>query len=198
MANGQVTTGFSSPKIALYTESSGTVSYSGLMVLARGVNVSIAPETSDDNNFYADNVLAESDAGRFTGGELTLEVDGLLDAARKTLMGLPTATTASVSGETVSIYHYDDDQAIPYVGVGFVTRVQSGGVVSYIPTVLKKVKFELPELSAATQEEDIDWQTESLTGHIMRDDSAKHEWRLVGGAVTSEAIAIAVVDSLLS
>lgn len=198
MANGQVTTGFSCPKIALYTESSGTVSYSGLMVLARGVNVTIAPETSDDNNFHADNVLAETDAGRFTGGELTLEVDGLLDAARKTLMGLPTATTASVSGQTVDIYHYDDDQAIPYVGVGFVTRVQSGGVVSYIPTVLKKVKFEIPELSAATQEEEIDWQTESLTGHIMRDDSAKHEWRLVGGAVTSEALAIAVVDSLLS
>lgn len=89
-AAGKVCTGFSKPYVALYSHDGTTITYTSGRVLARGVDVSIEPETSDDNAFYADNVQAENDAGTFTGGTLNLTVDGLLQEAEKLIMGLPT------------------------------------------------------------------------------------------------------------
>ena len=78
-AAGKVITGFSSPYVAKYSASGGTVTYSDGMRLARGVSVSINPEVGDANPFYADNVEAETVPGTFTGGTATLTVDGLLE-----------------------------------------------------------------------------------------------------------------------
>lgn len=172
MAAGKVCTGFSKPYVALYSESSGTISYTSGQQLARGVDVTIEPETGDDNDFYADNVKAESAGKKFTGGTLTLTVDGLLVAAEKLIMGLPTPS----SGDWIP---YDDDQSVPYVGVGFIARYMSGGVESFAPVVLVKCMFNQVQVSAATQEEEIDWQTQELSASIYRGDDAKHTWKYV-------------------
>ena len=50
-AAGKVCTGFSLPYVALYNN--GT--YTSGQKLARGVDVTVSPESSDDNKFYADN-----------------------------------------------------------------------------------------------------------------------------------------------
>lgn len=182
MAAGKVITGFSKPYVAVYSATKGTVSYSDGQVLARGVEVSISPESTDDNNFYADNVLAESDSGRFTGGELTLTVDGLLIAAERLLMGLP---AAGEDGWTA----YGDDQNAPNVGVGFVVRYMSDGVTTYVPIVLAKCKFNQIETTASTQEDEIDWQTTELTATIMRGEDANHNWKFIGADVSTESAA---------
>lgn len=194
MANGRVLTGFSMPWVALYANSGGTISYSGGMPLARGVSVSLDVETSDDNDFYADNVLAETDNQGFSSGTVTLTVDGLKDAARKLIMGI----TASRTAGQVEFEQYDDTQAIPYVGVGFVARYMEDGVTSYVPYILNKVKFNPEGLEAATQEEDIDWQTTELEGSIMRDDSTAHAWKLIGAAQTTEAAAVDAYKAILA
>ncbi len=90
-AAGKVCPGFSKPYVALYSASGTTLTYTSGQKLARGVDVSIEPESSDDNKFYADNVEAETDAGTFSGGTLSLTVDGLLQAAESLIMGLPAA-----------------------------------------------------------------------------------------------------------
>lgn len=180
MAAGKVCTGFSKPYVAMYVANEGTISYTGGRVLARGVNVSIEPNSSDDNKFYADNVQAESADGVFTGGTLTLTVDGLLAAAKKFILGLP---EAGADGFT----DYGDSQVTPYMGVGFIARYMSGGVTTYVPTVIRKTKFALPSISAATQEEEIDWQTQELTATIMRADDANHTWKSEGDDYSSEA-----------
>lgn len=190
MAAGKVITGFSKPYVAVYTANEGTITYNSGQVLARGVEVSISPESTDDNNFYADNVLAESDSGRFTGGEVTLTVDGLLIAAERLIMGLPTAGS---DGWTA----YDDDQNVPNMGVGFIVRYMSDGVTSFVPIVLSKVKFKQFETAAATQEETIDWQTTSLSATIMRGDDARHTWKLVGEDASTEAEAEAALKAKL-
>ena len=182
MANGRVITGFSKPWVATYAESGGTVTYSDAMALARGVEVSIEPETSDDNNFYADNIIAETAAGVFTGGTLTLTVDGLKDAARKLIFGLP---TAGQDGWTA----YGNEMVIPTCGVGFVVRYQEEGAVTYMPIIIPKVVFSLDNTSAATQEDEIDWQTQELTATIKRAEDAKRTWKYVGGALATEASA---------
>ena len=141
MANGRVATGFSMPRVAKYEASGTTVTYTGVMALARGVDVTLSPESSDENIFYADNKSAESAAGEFTGGTVTLTVDGLLDAARNFIFGLPTADS---SGWVA----FGDDMAVPYVGIGYITRYMSDGVTTYVPTVISKARFSLPEKEA--------------------------------------------------
>lgn len=199
MANGRVLTGFSMPWVALYANSGGTISYSGGMPLARGVSVSLDVETSDDNDFYADNVLAETDNQGFSSGTVTLTVDGLKDAARKLIMGITATKSVTVGTDTTVVFEqYDDTQAIPYVGVGFVARYMEDGVTSYVPYILNKVKFNPEGLEAATQEEEIDWQTTELEGSIMRDDSTAHAWKLIGATQTSEAAAVDAYKAILT
>lgn len=189
-ANGRVITGFSKPYIAVYSNNGSTVTYSDGMVLARGVSVSLAPESSDDNNFYADNVTAESAGGIFTGGTATLTVDGLNPTARNLAMGLP---TAGADGWT----SVGDNAAPPYLGVGYIVRYMSGGDVIYVPTVLAKTKLSIPTEDAATQEDQIAWQTTPLEFNLMRDDSANHNWRFIGADCTSEADAEAALRTKL-
>lgn len=191
MANGRVLTGFSLPYVALYTGSSGTVSYSSGQILARGVSVSLdVNSASDDNIFYADNVAAETVAGTFTGGTATLTVDGLKEAAENLLLGLPTA-------DANGFVAYGDSATMPYVGLGFICRYMSAGSTEYVPVVLTKCRAQMPNLSANTQEADIDWQTQELTFNILRDDSSNHTWKMVGTAVTTEALAEAKIKTAL-
>ena len=197
MANGQVITGFSKPVVALYSATGTTVSYTGLMPLARGVDVSLDIETNDDNDFYADNVVAESAGNTFSSGTVTLTVDGLKAEARKLIMGLPEPTSVSLGSNTVEVYDYDDRQAKPYVGVGFIVRYMEDGVTSYVPYMLPKVIFNDLGIEAETQEESIDFQTTELEATIMRDDSDNHRWQRVGANQTTEALAYSVLQALL-
>ena len=188
MAAGKVCTGFSKPYVALYSATGGTVTYSSGQLLARGVSVSVSADTGDDNNFYADNIIAETESGVFTSGEVTLTVDGLLAAAEKLIMGLP---TAGADGFTP----YDDDQVIPDVGIGFIARYMSAGVTTYTPVILPRCAFSFPGIDAATQEENIDWQTRDLTAKIKRAEDAKRTWRKVGGDEATEAAAEAAIKT---
>lgn len=190
MAAGRVCTGFSKPYVALYSAAGGTVSYTSGQVLARGVSVSASAESADDNNFYADNIISESENGVFTSGELTLTVDGLLGTAERLIMGLP----ASSAGFT----NYDDDQSVPDVGVGFIARYMSGGTITYVPYIFPRCQFTFPNIDAATQEENIDWQTTDLTATIKRAEDAKRTWKKVGDEQTSESAAENAIKTFFS
>lgn len=191
MANGRVCTGFSDPFVALYANSGTTITYSSCTPLARGVEVTVeAEESSDSNNFYADNVLAESIQGIFSGGTATLTVDGLLDTTRKLIYGLP---TADGDGWT----HFGDSQSVPYVGIGFVTRYMSGGVTSYVPTILTKAIFAAEPQEAATQSDEVEWQTTELQATLLRDDSANHDWKWIGAGQATQAAAVSMITTAL-
>lgn len=191
MANGRVLTGFSKPYVAEYSASGNTVTYANGMSLARGVSVSLSVEASDDNIFYADNVSAETAPGTFTGGECSLTVDGLLDAAAKLIYGLPEAGSDGFT-------HYGKSANPPYVGIGFVCRYMSGGVESFVPVVLPKCRFQAAGLDAATQEEEIEWQTQELTATIMRDDTANEDWKWIGAGVATETAAEDAIKTALN
>lgn len=180
MKEGAVTTGFSKPWVALYSNVGTTVTYSGARRLARGVNVNVQPESAEDNNFYADNVEAESAAGMFAGGTVESEVDGLLTETERMIAGLP---EADAQGFT----NYGENQNAPYVGYGFIRRVMSGGTTYYQPFILPKVKFSNINTEAATQKGEIDWQTQALTATISRDDTAEKNWKKVGAFYTTES-----------
>lgn len=196
MANGRVITGFSKPYVALYNNTDGTNNFTKGQILARGVSVTTAFDSSDGENFYADNVIAESTGGTFTGGTVTLTVDGLLDEAESLLFGLPEPTQQQVGDTQVQIYNYGEGMVIPYVGIGFIIRYMSAGVTSYVPMVMPKVKFKNHEDSAATQQESIDFQTEELTATVYRDDTASKNWKMRGVAQNTEAEAENVIRAI--
>ena len=187
-----VTTGFSLPYVAKYANTTGTNVFSDGIKLARGVSVAVDADVVDDNNFYADNVIAESENGNVSGGTLTLTVDGLSPTARRLIMGLPTANTAGWTS-------YGDSAAQPYVGVGFLRRTMNDGTTNWWAVVFPKCKFAFDGEDAETAEDQISWQTKELEATFMRDDTSNHVWKYVNDtAYATEALAEAALKTFLS
>lgn len=189
-AAGKVCVGFSKPYVAVYSNSGTTITYSDGRVLARGVDVSIEPETSDDNKFYADNVEAETDAGTFSGGTLSLTVDGLHQDAESLIMGLPAADQSGWIS-------YGDSQTVPFVGVGYIAKYMSGGEITYVPTIIPKVVFNQISSAHATSEDSLNFQTQALTAQIKRADDADRSWKYLGEPQATEALAEAAIKTKL-
>ena len=190
MAN--VGTGFSKPYVALYANSNGTNAFTSGQILARGVSVSVEPNTVDDNNFYADNIVAETENGIVSGGTLTLTVDGLDSAARRLIYGLPTAGSDGWVG-------FGNEATHPYCAVGFIYRTMMLGVTAFWPVVFPKCKFNPYSEDMSTQEDQIDWQTLELTAQFMRDDTANQNWKYVSDtSYASETAAEAALKTFLN
>ena len=190
-ASGKVVTGFSQPWVGVYAESSGTISFSSQQELARGVNVTITPDDPSSNDYWANNQMAESVPGRFSSGTMTLTVDGLLIAAEKLLLGLPTAGSDGWISQ-------GDSASAPYVGIGFIIRYMSGNVESFTPFVLPKCKVNPFGPAAATENNgEIDWQSQELTFKVFRADNANHDWRWIGADEATEAAALAAMKTKL-
>ncbi len=195
---GKVLTGFSHPTVALYSHAGGNVAFNNGRRLARGVEVSLSVNTSDDNKFYADNVVAESENGKFTDGKAALTVDGLHDDADRMISGIPEPTEVAYGeNKTVKVTKYGDSAKPPYVGIGFLLMYQCDGVETWQPMILPKCKFAVHGTDGKTQEENKNWQTQKLEAVIHRDDTAKHDWKWLAEEQPTEAEALAVLDALL-
>lgn len=192
-----VTTGFSEPYIAKYSNTGTTVSYSGGMKLGRGVSMSIDVESADDNNFYADDIVAETETGTMTSASATVTVDGMEPKVAAFALGLPAATQETIGESPVDVYDYDDRMNPPFLGLGVLQRVMLNGVQYWVPIVFTKVKMNNPSDEANTQEDQIDWQTQELEMTILRDDSANRRWKRVFERQTTKAAALNIITTYL-
>lgn len=193
-----VTTGFSEPYVAKYTASGTNVTYSGGMKLGRGVSMSVEVESADDNNFYADDQIAESETGIMTSASGTFTVDGMEPEAATLVLGLPEKSQETIDETQVDVYDYDDRMSVPYVGVGVLRRVMMKGVTTWEPIVFTKVKFSIPGDEAASQEDQIDWQSQELECTILRDDTENKRWKRVFARQTTKAAALAIIKGYLN
>lgn len=192
------TIGLSKPYYAIYAEAGGVVSYSDGAVMGKATEANISIETTEDNNLYGDNGLAETDR-RFANGTLTLSTTDLSQEVSKAILGLTEQAITGIDGVTdtsVKELVYDDTQVTPYLGVGFIIKKKVNGAYKWRGVVLPKVMFSVPEDAATTQGESIEWQTPELTGTIMRDDSATHVWKKEA-TFTTEAQAEAYIKARL-
>lgn len=192
------TIGLSKPYYAIYAEAGGVVSYSDGAVMGKATEANISIETTEDNNLYGDNGLAETDR-RFANGTLTLSTTDLSQEVSKAILGLTEQAITGIDGVTdtsVKELVYDDTQVTPYLGVGFIIKKKVNGAYKWRGVVLPKVMFSVPEDAATTQGESIEWQTPELTGTIMRDDSATHVWKKEA-TFTTEAQAEAYIKTRL-
>jgi phi13 family phage major tail protein len=192
------TIGLSKPYYAIYSETGGVVSYSDGAVMGKATEANITIETTEDNNLYGDNGLAETDR-RFANGTLTLSTTDLSQTVSAAILGLKEEAVTGIEGVTdtsVKEIIYDDRQVTPYLGVGFIIKKKVNGVDKWRGVVLPKVMFSVPEDAATTQGESIEWQTPELTGVIMRDDSPTHVWKKEA-TFTTEAQADAYIKARL-
>lgn len=196
-AAGRVIKGFSLPYVALYNHEGGTVTYTQGRKLARGVSIDVSVETTEENNFYADNRVAESTPGIFNNGTLTLTVDGLFLEAERFIMGIKSEGTVSVGGKEVKTTDYGETMSIPYVGIGVIVQYQSEGVDSFEPVLFTKASFNDTGTAAKTMEGSIDWQTKELTATLLRDDTKDHNWKRIAESQATEAEAEEVIKAFL-
>ena len=193
------TIGLSKPYYAVYSAAENVVTYANGAVMGKATEANIEINTSDNNNLYGDNAIAETDR-QFTSGTLTLSTTDLSQEVSKAILGLKEETLDRITGvtdEDVSELIYDDTQAIPYLGVGFIVKKVVNGVTMWRGIVLTKVMFSIPSDAATTQGETITWQVPSLTATIMWDDSATRMWKREA-TFTTEAQAEAYIKDRLS
>lgn len=192
------TIGLSKPYFAVYSAAGSTVSYANGAVMGKATEANIEIDTTEDNNLYADNAIAETDR-TFAGGTLTLSTDDLSQEVSKTILGLAEQAITGIEGVTdtsVKELLYDDQQQTPYLGVGFIIKKKVGGVYKWRGVILTKVMFSAPADAATTQGETIEWQTPELSATIMRDDSTNHMWKREA-TFTTEAQAEAYIKDRL-
>lgn len=192
------TIGLSKPYYAVYSNTGTAVTYASGAVMGKATEANIEIETTDNNNLYADNAIAETDRS-FSGGTLTLSTDDLSQEVSKAILGLREQALTDITGvtdEDVSELIYDDQQVTPYLGVGFIVKKMVNGVTMWRGIVLTKVMFSIPADAATTQGESIEWQVPELTATIMRDDTATHMWKREA-TFTTEAQAEAYIKNRL-
>lgn len=191
--------GVSKPKYAVYTNNDGVITYSNGGSLGKMVSVSVSIDSAQDNDFYADNGIAETDR-QFAGGSFTANTDDLSDAVSKIILGLKEEELSGIAGITDADAFelvYDDTQVMPYLGLGFIQKKIVKGQTMWRAIVLTKAMFSVPADSATTQGSSIEWQTPELSATIMRDDSSTHVWKREA-TFTTEAQAEAYLDAKLN
>lgn len=191
--------GLSKPYYGIYSATGNAVSYANGAVMGKATEANIEIDTTEDNNLYADNGIAETDRS-FAGGTLTLSTDDLSQEVTKAILGLTETAITGIEGVTdtsVKELVYDDTQTTPYLGVGFIVKKKVGGAYKWRAVVLSKVMFSVPADAATTQGESIEWQVPELSATIMRDDSATHMWKREA-TFTTEAQAEAYIKARLN
>lgn len=193
-AVGRVTTGFSYPVVGLYDYTGGAVNITKGMVLARGVGVDISVNTAGENEFYADNALAESENDVFESGSLKLTVDGLFDAAERMISGQAEPAEVTYGESKVKLTKYAADAQAPHISVGVIVEYKSANKRIYSPVVLVKTKFKPTGTNAQTRGKTTSWQTQDLEATIHRAEDGN--WKWVGEDFATEAEAKAVLNSI--
>ena len=193
------TIGLSKPYYAIYSATGSTVTYANGGLMGKYTELSIELDSGDANILYADNAAAESDQ-QFTGGTATVTTDDLRPDVTVAVLGAKeeSITSEEITTTTPQWIVFDDDQEVPYVGLGGVIKKKVDRAVKWVAFILNKVQFATPGIAAVTQGETIEWQTQELSATIMRSDAAKHPWFRMSSLLDSEADAEAAVKQYLS
>ncbi len=191
------TIGLSKPFYAKYSAEGNKVTYTGCKQLAKAVEFGMELAGGDDNSLYADNGPAESNK-QFSGGTMNITTDDIMPEEASDILGIPLQEVVNDAIQTADPKEmvFGEAQVVPYLGFGTILKKQKNNVIKYMGLVLPKVQFANPGITAVTQGETIDWQTQELSATIMRDDTPAHNWCRYS-LLDSEADAEAYIKKLL-
>lgn len=163
-----------------YNAETGAVTYSDGGILGKVIDYSISCEKTEDNKLYADNEVAEIDRGKFKSGTYKLGTSHLSQEVSKIILGAKEVEYTKGSLSVTEIVYDDDAEPVP-LGIGVVETHRINGSDKYRAVIALKVVFNVPEESATTKGETIEWQTPSIEGTIERSDEKdtnyNHPWK---------------------
>lgn len=160
-----------------YNADTGKVNYSGGIINPHAISYTAAIESTDNNPLYGDNMVIENDVGRFSTGTLTLETDDLVGEVTMFLLDAKTVERQYGEDKTVQAIVFDDRMKSPTLGTGIIEEHQIDDVNQYKAIWFKKVNYSIPEDTATTRGETIEWQTRTIEGTIARSDESEHPWK---------------------
>lgn len=114
-------------------------------------------EERADGKFYADDHQIDAE-NSMTGVSVSLELANMTDALEKAFLGHVSGT-----GNELNVTAAD----APFVGVGFIRKERFKGTATYHAYWIYKAQFGKDSDSATTKGENIDFQTETITGTAM-------------------------------
>jgi hypothetical protein len=159
------------------------------------VGVDLSVEAGDSNDWYADNVVSESDGGTFQSGTVTYTLDDPFPEADALLHAREEAET--ING--ISVIGSGGESVDGYLGTGYVREYKCNGTKIYRAIMLPKVKFQERGDSAQTREGTVSYQTITEVATISRDDTDKQRWCYKGANYyTTEAEAEQEVKTFLN
>lgn len=135
------------------------LTYTGGMIVTRAVAADITYERSE-NNYYADDALAEADNAA-TSGTISITGSEFLPEARAAFFGVKKVTE---DGKTI---YRTTSTPSPHIGLGYMTTMIYKGKYKYFANWVHKMQFALSGENARTKGETIEWQDETATGNIM-------------------------------
>lgn len=159
--------GLKFPVVGKYTESSGAVSHTDGMVLAKAIQANISINQFGAR-LYADDGLSESDEG-FQDGTIGLNIDDLSQDAAKFIFGASETAGGVTGDDTTKMLVYKGDDDVPDVGVGFYAPRKKSGVRSYRAIFFTRIKFGYPNETIDTKGEQITYGTPTIQGAIQLD-----------------------------
>lgn len=149
-------------KYAKYSDTGGTVSYTGGRTMGKPTSADLSLDTAEAE-LYTGDALDES-VKETTGGNLAVGVKEIDYQTREDLYS-NTRTEADV-GIPESVRTNIADQSKP-VGVGLCSPVMRDGVKKYRAVFFDKVVFSQPGFSLKTKEKTITFATPTTAGKIM-------------------------------
>ena len=130
--------------------------------------------TSNSNPLYGNDSIIDDDNG-ITGAEVTMGVDDIMEDDQVALLGV--AKEEMDGGVTE---YSDTGDSAPFVGFGYIQVRRKDNKKSYIANWWHKVQFDRPNETTNTKGENIEWQTDSITGTaagVMIDKTGKVKFR---------------------
>lgn len=173
--------GLSKLVFAKYSANGNSVTYSEAAITEKMAEYSAEIETTEKNNLYLDNDVAETDSGVFSSGTFSVTTGDLSNETSKLLYNVKELDVTYGQGKTVKELVYDDSITCQELGVGLVEMHQVDNVTFYRALWLTRVQFNIPSSAATTQGETVDWQTQEISGTILRsvevDSDKVHPWQ---------------------
>ena len=168
--------GLSKLVTADYNYDESKVTYSNPINNEKLAEYSTDIQTTEVNNLYLDNGVAETDGGEFKSGTLNLTTGDLSNETSKSFYSL-TEKKVTIGQKEVTEYIFDNNIVCKEKGVGIIEEHQVNQKTFYRGIWLTRVKFNIPSDSATTRGESIDWQTQEITGEILRSQDAGNPWK---------------------
>lgn len=189
-----------------YDPSTGAITYSDGGYIGRMVRVNIQKADDNDNDWYGDNEVGETD-NTFGGGTVEVQVGEISVDASEKYFGLtvvPLTGDNAIPGVTdadAKEIVYKANGVVPFIGLGtIITEKNKGtGETSYVGVVLPKVQLSPANTDVETKGKTINWQNVAFNGKVFRDDDQNDpRWKRKSSPLSTMAQALAYVRARLN